>query len=212
MQVNHLHCLVNSTWTCYTSHLLQEVNWDQIHRSFCSPNTQVGHGHKQEPGIPVPCVPWKSQFNGLGEQGEGLQTWTERNAARCLEKGYAGTLLARLSGFGHPSALKGPGSMTANNNSPQGEKFGSMHCSSGLPLLEAKLALDTNPLNNFQLLSKSTGLVNHESLSWCTTPLRFQSSDLFVQKLFICPTNRNNVKLTNKKKNSHTPCLISKGI
>lgn len=40
----------------------------------------------------------------------------------------------------------------------------------------------------------------------------FQFSNLFVQKLFICPTNWNNVKLTNEKKISRTPCLISKRI
>lgn len=35
---------------------------------------------------------------------------------------------------------------------------------------------------------------------------------MFVQKLFICSTNRNNVKLTTGKKISRTSCLISKGI
>lgn len=46
-----------------------------------------------------------------------------------------------------------------------GQKFGSTHCSSGLSLLQAKLASAANPLNNFQLLSKSTRLLNCKSLS-----------------------------------------------
>lgn len=42
----------------------------------------------------------------------------------------------------------------------RGRNLAPRHCSSGLSLLEAKLALGTNPLNNFQLLSKSIGLLN----------------------------------------------------
>lgn len=87
----------------------------------------------------------------------------------------------------------------------RGRNVAPRHWSSSLSLLEAKMTLGTSPLNNFQLLSKSIWLLYHKSLSWCTTPLRFQVPDLFVQKLFICSTNRNKVKLTTGKEKKNQP-------
>lgn len=160
-------------------------------------------------------------FRGLVGQREGLQTWAERNAAKSLEKKQSQSLFCTVFWVRMSLSSEGTGLTPGDTATTptQGitilreRNLAPWHCSSSLLLLEAKLALGTNPLNNFQLLSKSIGSLNHESPSWCTTPLRFQLPDLFVQKLFICSTNRNNVKLTTgEKKISCTSCLTSKGI
>lgn len=85
-------------------------------------------------------------------------------------KSKGGPSSAQFSGLGHLLAEKGLGSClgtlpTTATATLRGRSLDPRHCSSGLSLHEAKLALDTNPLNNFQLLSKSIGLLNHESLS-----------------------------------------------
>lgn len=87
-------------------------------------------------------------------------------------KSKGGPLSAQFSGLGHLSAQRVLGSRwgtlptiaTQATTTLRGRSLDPRHCSSGLSLLEAKLALDANPLNNFQLLS-TVGLLNHESLS-----------------------------------------------
>lgn len=152
-------------------------------------------------------------FHGLAEQREGLQTWAERNAAKNLEKKQRQSLFCTVFQVRMSLSSEGIGltpgdtatTPTQATSILKGRNLAPWHCSSGLSLLEAKLVLGTSLLNNFQLLSKSIGLLNHKSLSWCMTPLRFQVPDLFVQKLFICSTNRNKIKLTTgKKKSLHT--------
>lgn len=99
-----------------------------------------------------------------GQRGMQPGVWRKRKE---------GPSSAQFSGTGHLLAQRGLGSRlgTLRTTTPQattalrGRGLDPRHCSSGLSLLEAKLALDTNPLNNFQLLSKSIGLLNHESLS-----------------------------------------------
>lgn len=135
MQVNHLHHLINSMCTPHRSQLLQEMNWGKIHTSLLAPNTQIGHGLMQESGnyIHLPHVPRMSLFHGSGEQSEGLQTWAERNAARCLEKKQRRALFCSVFWVWTSRSSEGtrhkPGDSTHNrntsNNNPQGEKFGS---------------------------------------------------------------------------------------
>lgn len=84
------------------------------------------------------------------EVRQGSACRAERNTAECPEKRLGSPQL--LGSGGAPGPILG-------------QKVGSTHCSSGLSLLPARLASATNPLNNCQLLSKSTRALNHESLS-----------------------------------------------
>lgn len=107
-----------------------------------------------------------SLFHGLEKPSEGLESQAERNAWR---RSKGSPLYAQVSGLRHLLAHRGLGTLpttatqTATTLKGRG-LYPREVCSSGLKS-EAKLALDTNPLNNFQLLSKSIGLLNHESLS-----------------------------------------------
>lgn len=94
-------------------------------------------------------MPLRHHFHGLGGQaGVCMPGREERSGVSRETPGIPSA--ARLGGA--------PGPIL-------GQKVGSMHCSSGLSLLPARLASATNPLNNCQLLSKSTRALNHESLS-----------------------------------------------
>lgn len=108
-------------------------------------------------------VAWESKVRDDRHRQRGMQPDTWR-------KNKGGPLSAQFSGLGHLLAQRGLGSRlgtlpttaTQTTTTLSSRSLDPWHCSSGLSLLQAKLALNTNPLNNFQLLSKSIGLLNHE--------------------------------------------------